>query len=187
MALVLETRRLFLREWDIKDADDLVEGLNNIEVSKWLVLAPYPYTKANAIRFINFCIDDAKRETERNSYEFAIELKEKSKVIGGVSINKINNQHGTASGGIWLNAKYHRNGYGSEAFAKRIEFAFISLDLRRLENGFLDGNTASSRMQERFGYKIEGLRRDGFKCLADGLLKNEYVTALLKSEWLPGE
>jgi len=32
----LQTQRLILREWHVDDVDDLVEGSNNIEVSKWL-------------------------------------------------------------------------------------------------------------------------------------------------------
>jgi RimJ/RimL family protein N-acetyltransferase len=31
--MTLETRRLILREWYESDVEDLVEGLNNIEVS----------------------------------------------------------------------------------------------------------------------------------------------------------
>ena len=76
-----------------------------------------------------------------------------------MSLNKIDRFHGTAGGGIWINAKYHGCGYGTEAFGKRIEFAFNTLGLRRLENDFFEGNHASYRMQEKYGYKIEGVRR----------------------------
>lgn len=34
--LIIETDRLILRQWKIEDADDLVEELNNLNVSKWL-------------------------------------------------------------------------------------------------------------------------------------------------------
>ena len=43
--LRLETKRLILREWNKRDVNDLVEGLNNLEVTKWLVRVPHPYTK----------------------------------------------------------------------------------------------------------------------------------------------
>ena len=43
--VILETKRLILRDWDENDIDDLVEGLNNIEVSKWLAYVPHPFTK----------------------------------------------------------------------------------------------------------------------------------------------
>ena len=34
--MTLETKRLILREWNENDLEDLFEGLNDIEVSKWL-------------------------------------------------------------------------------------------------------------------------------------------------------
>ena len=178
--MFLETSRLILREWTLDDIQDLTEGLNNIEVSKWLVLVPYPYAQEDAKNFIGRCM----HSTGNNSYEFAIELKSEKKVIGGTGISAINRQHGTARGGIWLNSNYHGQGYGSEAFSKRIEFAFNELGLRRLENGYLEGNQASFKMQEKFGYVLEGKRRKGFLCRADGQLKDEYITGLLIYEWL---
>ena len=177
--MFLETSRLVLRRWAENDIQDLIEGLNNIEVSKWLVLVPHPYTQTDAQNFINFCMHNIGN----NSYEFAIELKAEGKVIGGTSINSINIQHGTARGGIWLNANYHGQGYGSEAFGRRIEFAFDELKLRRLENGYLEGNHASFKVHEKFGYVLEGKRRKGFLCRADNQLKDEYITGLLIDEW----
>jgi len=178
----LETDRLILRDWVETDIDDLIDGLNNLEVSRWLVTVPYPYTRENAEAFIEFCIK-SDVQNKRDSYQFAIEIKSEKKVIGGTAINKINNLHRTAAGGIWINANYHGYGYGIEAFRKRIEFAFNELNLRRLENGFLEGNQASQKMQEKLGYVIEGKRRKGFLCMADGEYKDEYTTSLLIDDW----
>ncbi len=177
----LETERLILREWKLSDINDSVEGLNNIEVSKWLGDIPYPYTKKDAEEWIKFCIQSA--ENGENSYYFAIELKKEHKVIGGTSLEKINRRQGTAGGGIWTNASYHGKGYGSEAWGKRIEFAFEELDLRRLETGFFEGNIESFKMQTKFGGKIEGLKRKAFLCMADNTYKDEYIVGLLKEEW----
>jgi len=182
--VVLETKRLILREWNEDDVDDLVDGLNNIEVSKWLAYIPHPFTKEHAERWIRYCRQIAEKGMDRTSFEFAIVLKSEKKVIGGTSLSNINRIHGTAGGGIWINAKYHGHGYGTEAFGKRIEFAFDELMLRRLENGFFAGNEASARMQEKLGYKIEGLRRKAYICRADGEAKDEYITGLLKEEWV---
>ena len=118
-----------------------------------------------------------------DSYEFAIELKSEKKVIGGLSLNKINNFQGTAGGGIWLNKKYHNKGYGSEAFAERLKFAFNKLKLRRVETGFLKGNKSSFKMLKRMGYKLEGMKREAFRCKADGKIKDEYIMGLLKADW----
>lgn len=182
--MTLETKRLVLREWNENDVEDLIEGLNNKEVSKWLAFVPYPYTKKDAEKWIEFCIENAKKVMDRTSYDFAIELKCEKKVIGGITLDKINKFQGTAGGGIWINTKYHCQGYGTEAFGKRIDFAFNELKLRRLENGFLNGNQSSFKMQEKFGYKIEGMRRKAFRCMADGEIKDEYITGLLIEEWI---
>lgn len=181
--MVLETERLILREWKEADIEDLIEGLDDFEVSKWLAYIPFPYTKEDAEKWIEFCSSNAKKE-DRNSYEFAIELKSENKVIGGTSLDKVNKMQRIACGGIWLNAKYHGKGYGAEAWGKRIEFAFNDLGLRRLENGFFEGNECSFKMQEKFGYKIEGTKREGYICMADGKPKNEVITGLLKHEWI---
>ena len=178
----LETKRLILREWNKKDIPDIIEGLNNLSVTKWLAFAPFPYTKKDAEAWIKYCEAVAKK-LPRTDYEFAIELKAEKKVIGGISLSKINEFQGTAGGGIWINAKYQKQGYGSEAFGERLKFAFNKLKLRRLDNGFIKGNPSSFKMQERYGYRIEGLRRKGFRCMADGKIKDEYITGLLKTEW----
>ncbi len=165
------------------DVEDLVEGLNDLKVTRWLAFAPHPYTKRDAVAWVRNCLKNARKRGERDSYEFAIELKAEKKVIGGTSLSGINSFQGTAGGGIWINSKYHDKGYGSEAFEARLRFAFDKLKLRRIENGFFKGNPSSYEMQRKFGYKIEGVRRKGLRCRADGKLRDEIITGLLKEEW----
>src|SRR5688500_18788275 len=42
----LETARLVLRDWTPADLPDLIEGLNDLSVSRWLAFVPHPYTRA---------------------------------------------------------------------------------------------------------------------------------------------
>lgn len=175
--LVIETERLILRQYRIEDAQDVVEGLNNLNVSKWLAFVPYPYTLNDAIDYIN-------KSIETKAYNFAIVLKSENKVIGAVQLNNISKVHGTAGGGIWINEKYHGYGYGTEAWGARIKYAFEKLGLRRLENGYFKENISSWKMQEKFGYKNEGIRRAKFISMATGKIEDEYITGLLKEEWI---
>ena len=161
----------------VVDIPDLVEGLNNINVSKWLSGAPFPYTEQDAEAFI-------KKSIDYNLYNFAIALKSENKVIGVTQISNISWDNGTAGGGIWLNEKYQGKGYGTEAFGARIQYAFETLGLRRLENGYFKDNEKSHRMQLRFGYKDEGIRRKRFISKATNNLEDEYITGLLKEEWI---
>ena len=182
----LETQRLLLRNWTRTDLVDLIEGLNDLSVSRWLAYVPYPYTNTDAEHWLDYCAQLSEMGSEPTSYEFAVELLTERTVIGGVSLTRVNRLHGTAGGGIWINSRYHRRGYGTEAFAEKIRFAFEDLDLRRLENGFFKGNDASFAMQQRFGFKVEGEKRQAYRCVADGTLKDECITGLLKAEWKRG-
>ena len=165
--MIIESKRLVLRNCRDEDVDDLVEGLNNINVSKWMAGVPFPYTKKDAKSFIEI----AKNQDEKVKIYLAIILKENNKVIGGTELRNINKKDGTVGGGIWLNEKYQKNGYGTEAFSARIKYAFDVLGLRRIENGYFVNNEKSKRMQEKLGYKNEGIRRKKYLCLAT----NEYV------------
>ena len=176
--IFIETDRLILRKYRLEDVDDVVEGLNNLNVSKWLAKVPYPYTKEDAIKYINKSIDN-------NLYNFAIVLKSENKVIGATQIANIDIENGVSSGGgIWINEKYQGHGYGSEAFGARIKYAFEVLGLRRLENGYFKDNVRSRDMQLRFGFKNEGIKRQKFISKATGNLEDEYITGLLKEEWI---
>ena len=175
--LIIETERLILRQYRLEDVNDLVEGLNNLNVTKWLAGAPYPYTKEDALYFINKSLKD-------NLYNFAIVLKDENKVIGGTQLTDINLSNGTAGGGIWINEKYWGHGYGTEAFGAKIKYAFEVLGLRRLENGYFKGNEKSHKMQLRFGDKDEGIRRQRFVSKASGKIEDECITGLLKDEWI---
>lgn len=178
--MIIESKRLILRSWKNEDVDDLVEGLNNINVAKWMAGVPFPYTKNDAKNFIEI----AKNQDEKVKISLAIILKENNKVIGGTELRNINKKDGTAGGGIWLNEKYQKNGYGTEAFSARIKYAFDVLGLRRIENGYFVNNEKSKRMQEKLGYRNEGLRRKKYLCLATNEYVDECITGLLKEEFI---
>ena len=178
--MIINGKRIILRSWEYEDERDLVEGLNNINVSKWLASVPYPYTENDAKSFI----EHAKKSDERDYIALAIVLKENNKVIGGTEIRNINKKDGTASGGIWLNEKYQKNGYGTEAFSTKIKYSFDTLGLRRMENGYFSNNEKSKKMQEKLGYKIEGLKRKKYLCLATNEYVDETITGLLKEEFI---
>ena len=176
----IESKRLILRNWEDGDVEDIVDGLNNIEVAKWMAGVPYPYTENDAKQFIQH----TKGQDENVKISLAIVLKENNKVIGGTEIRNINRKDGTAGGGIWLNEKYQKNGYGTEAFSIRNKYCFEVLGLRRIENGYFRGNEKSRRMQLKLGYKDEGIRRKKFLCLATNEYVDECITGLLKEEFI---
>lgn len=176
----IESKRLILREWEYSDIEDLIDGLNNINVSKWMASIPFPYTEYDAKSFIEY----AKAQDINKHIYLAIVLKENNKVIGGTEISNIDKRNGTAGGGIWLNENFQKNGYGTEAFCIRNRYIFNELNLRRVENGYFPENEKSHRMQLKLGYKDEGIRRKRFLCIATNEYVDECITGLMKEEFV---
>ena len=54
---VLRTPRLTLRPLEMTDADALVRGVGNYDVSRWLSVVPYPYTQEDALWFLEKTIE----------------------------------------------------------------------------------------------------------------------------------
>lgn len=181
MAITIETPRLVLRPWGEDDVGHLVQGLNDIEVARWLAFVPHPYLASHAEDWIGRCRELAQAEPRPTAYEFAVELRAGRQVIGGVSLNRIDSDAGTGGGGIWIAGAHHGHGYGREAFEAKIRFAFSDLGLRKLVNGYFDGNENSWAMQRGLGYRR--VSEVASRCMADGRETTEHVTMLLRSDW----
>jgi len=176
----LITERLILRPLKIFDANEIVEGLNNLNVTRWLFAVKYPYTIKDAKSWIKHTQVEFRKK-KKEGYHFGIELKKEKKIIGGIGLD-IKGDY-KASVGYWINERYWKNGYGSEALKLILDFAFEKLKLQRLEAGVFVGNSTSGKLLEKFGAKKEGLKRKSQKCKADGKIKDEYIYGLLKEDY----
>lgn len=178
----LETKRLILRPPKMSDWKDTVEGIGEYDVCKWLFKTPYPYTKKDAENFIKKKIKKWK-EKVKNDYLFLIELKSEKKVIGAIGIHNVDLQSQVGETGSWINKKYWRNGYITEAKIAVNDFAFNKLKLRRLFSPVYSDNKASNATQLKMGYKLEGVQRKAKKSLASGKIHDVNMYGLLKDEW----
>lgn len=172
----IKTSRLVIRAPTSRDIPDILEGINDLNVSKWLLVVPYPYKLKDAKDWV-------KKKKDKESVRFNIELKKEKKIIGGIDIHHIDERQKTATVGYWLNTKYHGQGYGSEALKAILDLAFSKLKLRRLEAEVFEGNEPSSYLLEKFGFQKEGLRRKSCVCKATNKIHNALIYGLLKEEY----
>jgi len=175
----LVTKRLILRPLRISDAKDIVEGLNNLNITKWLSVVGHPYTLKDAKSWIKH-VQLEFRKIKNKEYPFGIELKSEKKIIGGISLDIEDHK---ARLGYWINEKYWKGGYGSEALKMILNFAFKNLKLERVEAGVFVGNTSSRRLLEKFYFNKEGLKERSVRCKADGKIKDEYIYGLLRRKY----
>src|SRR5579863_4620402 len=175
----IETDRLILRKPKMTDWRDIAEGAGEYAVAKMTQNIPHPYSKQDAEGFIK----KAVRNWSKTSYAFMIELKAEKKVIGAMGLESLNLSNGTATTGSWINKKYWRNGYITEAKIAINDFAFNALKLRRLTSMVSIENQASNATQRKLGYVFEGIQRKGAKSRASGEISDLNMYGLLKEDW----
>jgi RimJ/RimL family protein N-acetyltransferase len=139
-----------LRPWVPSDADSLVQFANNRNI--WIRLKdrfPYPYTRADADRWIAQCMASPGPSTQ-----FAIDLD--GCAIGGVGIEPLGDVlRLTAEVGYWIGEPYWRRGFATAALLEITRYAFAELPLQRLQALVFEGNTASCRVLDKAGYTFE--------------------------------
>lgn len=178
----LETKRLILRDLTINDAKDITENINNFNVSRYLLVVPYPYHFKDAKKWIKSLKRNSKKKLCED-YVFGITLKPENKIIGAVGLHKIDKFQGTAEIGYWLGENYWRQGIMSEAVKEVINFSFLKLKLRKIWVGAFSENKASNNLIQKMGFKKEGYRREHLRSKATGKIHDDVFYGLLKREW----
>ena len=105
MVIKLETKRLILRKPRKSDWKDLVNGMNNLNISKNLEVVPFPYKKKDAKDFIKNKIKKWNKK-DQDDFSFFIELKSEKKMIGAIGLHQVEKFNGLATTGSWINEKY---------------------------------------------------------------------------------
>ncbi len=135
---VLRTPRLTLRPLVDHDADAIVEGIGNFDVSKWLAVVPYPYTRADAEAFI------AKVRAQEKPF-WAI--CDDEGLRGVVCLDD--------ELAYWLARPAWGRGYGFEAAYAAVAHWFSEPSSGDLLSGYFEGNDRSGRLLAALGFQFD--------------------------------
>jgi [ribosomal protein S5]-alanine N-acetyltransferase len=114
-------------------------------------------------------------------YSYLIFAETPQRLVGGLNISNVRRGIAqTASIGYWIGAPYAGRGLMTEAARAVAPFAFTSLRLHRLEAACLPTNTASMRVLEKAGFRLEGMARQYLKI--DGRWQDHNLYALLQDD-----
>lgn len=136
---VLRTPRLTLRPLEMTDADAIVEGVGNYDVSRWLSVVPYPYTLEDAEWFL-------EKTIEANGLVWAI--CDDGGFRGVIGIDE--------GLGYWLARPAWRKGYGVEAAVGVAGYWFDDTDRGPLASSYFEGNERSGAVLTALGFKPVG-------------------------------
>ena len=117
--MVIETKRLILREYTYSDFDGLRNIIGDAETMKFYAC---PYDENGVKRWLDWCINSYR---ENGFGLWAIELKESGEFIGdcGISLQNIDGEI-LPEIGYHINKKYWLNGYAKEAAGAARDWLF---------------------------------------------------------------
>lgn len=175
----LHTDRLHLRRHRPDDLPVMAERFSDMEVVRYTLRMPFPYTLAHAEAFYRSTrIAAAAGRTAL----WAITLRDTCDLIGGIGL-RIEPDHATAELGYVFTRSQWGRGYATEAARAVTRYAFESLKLERIEASYFTANPASGRVLEKIGFVREGVHRS--KAVRFGERLDLVITAALRDQWNP--
>jgi RimJ/RimL family protein N-acetyltransferase len=179
--------KCYLSPFDINDAEKYTEWLNDLEITRNLVL----YGKSIDL---NSERKDLIEFAKGHNYE--IIEKDHDILIGSCGFIEIDDLNQTAGVGIFIGDKnYWNKGYGSEALTLLLDYGFKALNFHNVELTVFSFNYRAIRSYEKVGFKIIGKRREALKrgretfdIIYMDILENEFyerneIIKELKKEW----
>jgi len=160
----IKTERLTIRPYRKADGDFVVSALNNLDLSRWLISVPHPFTHADLKLF-------GPKGESRWPDLAAIDAPEGQ--AGAISFG--------SKLGFWLHPNAHGKGYGSEAAKAAVDHSFNHLNVDAIEAGYLVGNTASAKILAKLGFEL--LRQDEAHCQALGRKMPACGLELSRATW----
>lgn len=145
-----------LRPWSEADVPAMLRVFSDPVMRRfsWRTSA---YTETDARRAL------AEQEQARlrgEALHFALaELRDRSVVLGEVSLDEVRPQQGCAAVGYWLAPQARGRGVATQSVFLLARWAFAELGIARLELTCGPDNEASQRVAERCGFTREGILR----------------------------
>lgn len=143
---------LVIRPFEERDTDAFVAAVRESisAVGAWM-----PWCSAV------YSCDEATYSLRTNlEYDLGIFSLESGLLLGGISVNQINQQHNFGNVGYWVRQSQQKKGYASRAVLAISEFGFTKLKLTRLEIVTAVNNLPSKQVAEKVGASFECVARN---------------------------
>lgn len=154
---------------------------NRAHTSRWDPIRPdFFYSRAGQQ-------DQLRRDEDAwatgSGYAFAaIDRTAGDRIVGRIALgNVVRGPWQNATLGYWIAHDVTQSGHGSTAVSLTLEFAFEHADLHRVQPAIIPRNTASVKLAERCGFRLEG-RALRYLQIA-GVWEDHDIYALTAEEW----
>lgn len=174
---IIHTDRLTLRRFTPDDAEQMYENWAKDErVTRYLTWPPHKSPELTRALLEGWC-----REYDKpDYYNWAMEYE--GKVIGNISVVRINERSEWAELGYCMGYDYWGKGIMTEAAKAVMDYLFAEVGFNRIGIDHAAKNPASGRVAQKCGLSYEGTRRAYYKSLAGEYLDIVHY-GILKNDW----
>lgn len=177
---LIETPRLTLRPHRAGDGAALHEALveSLAELRRFLWFLPWIAEEQTPSSAEIRCRKAAANFMARTDLPFLAFDRSSGRLVGSVGLHRPDWQVPQLEVGYWVRTSAAGLGYVGEAVRAVIDCAFAQLGAQRVELVTLEGNSASRRVAERCGFRLEAIRQNTQRG-PDGRLLNSCLYARL--------
>ena len=145
-----------LRKWEKEDGDNLSKLLSNKKILDNLRDGlPYPYTREDALEYINFILESDPDST----FAYAIDVD--GVAVGSIGAFRQENIHScTAELGYYLDEAYWSKGIMTQAVKMICDKIFNQTDIIRIYAEPFSNNIGSRKVLEKAGFQLEGIMKN---------------------------
>lgn len=176
--MMLQTERLTLRPWELRDVDAMFFYARDPEVGPPAGWPPHK-DMAESKRIVEMLM--ACPET------YAICLKGTDDPIGCIDLKlkdrtDLTDRDDEGELGYWLGKPYWGRGIMPEAARGMLHHAFEDLGMQKVWCAYYDGNEKSKRVQEKVGFRYQWTT-EGVDVPLLGEKRTGHVNSMTKEEW----
>ena len=176
--MFLETKRLILRPWDVRDAEDLFLYAADPAVGP---IAGWPPHQS---------VEESRRVIETiltPPDNFAVCRKEDGRPIGAVGLRRagvtdLTDRPDECELGYWLGKPFWGRELIPEAAEEVLRHAFQDLGMTKVWCGYYEGNLRSKRVQEKLGFRYQWTT-EGLDVPQLGEKRTGHVSVLTRESW----
>ena len=175
---VLMTRRLVLRRWNQKDAEDLYRYACDPDVGP--IAGWPPHKNPDESRTVI-------RDVLNGREAYAICLKEDGRAIGAIELKlnghtDLTDRDDECEMGYWLGKPFWGRGIVPEAVTEMLRRAFEDIGMQKVWVGYYEGNSKSKRVQEKCRFRFQR-KSEGVDVPLMQEKRTGYVSSLTRDQW----
>lgn len=179
MKKIVVNQNVVLKQIELSDTADIFNTVISQReyLGKWLPFVEFTKEIKDTENFVRSVVD-----TPEKIREFVFVIHFDGKFAGLAGFKDTDRLNRKTEMGYWLSYGFQKKGIMTESVKCLIKLAFEELNINRIQIRCAVGNTPSSNIPKKLGFKFEGIERDG-ELFPDGTFKNLEVYSQTKRDF----